>query len=100
MTVDLNWISPMRRRDVVVLGTRRALSLAAADQSLTVYDGAGRASGVRIKKNNALRDQLSYFVRRDARAIEGGTKANGRVSAEILRILELVDGDRLARCHA
>ena len=100
VTVDLNWISPMRRRDVVVLGTRRALSLAAADQSLTVYDGAGRASGVRIKKNNALRDQLSYFVRRDARAIEGGTKANGRVSAEILRILELVDGDRLARCHA
>lgn len=100
VAVDLNWISPLRRRDVVVLGTRRALSLAAADQILTVYDGAGRASGVRLKKNNALRDQLKYFVRRDARAIEGGTKANGRVSAEILKILELVDGDRLARCHA
>lgn len=100
VSVDCNWISPMRRRDVAVLGTRGALHLAAADQALTAYDLRGRASRVRVEKNNTLRDQLAYFVRASAGAIEGGRKANGRAAAEVLGVLELVDGGGLTRCHA
>lgn len=93
--VDLNWLSSLRRRDVIVFGTEKTMALAAVDQALTLYDERGRARKIRLKKNNALRDQLSYFLTEKARIIEEGEKANGRIAVEVMRTLERIDGTKL-----
>lgn len=95
--IDCSWISPVRRRDIAVFGSKKTLILAAVMQRLQVYDNAtGHAKVVKIESNNTIRDQLRYFVARGAAAIEEGDKANGRAAAQVLQTLEKADGAALA----
>lgn len=91
--IDTSWISPVRKRDVTVFGSKKTLVLAAVAQQMSVYDNAtGRAKTVKINPNNTIRDQLRYFVTLDRDAIENGDKANGRNAVQVLKTLEAAGG--------
>lgn len=91
--IDCSWISPVRRRDVTVFGSKKTLVLAAVTQQMSVYDNAtGRAKAAKIEPNNTIRDQLRYFVTSDRDAIENGDKANGRNAVQVIQTLEMGGG--------
>lgn len=98
VSIDCSWISPVRRRDVAVFGTKKTLILAAVSQQISVYDNAtGHARVAKIEPNNTIRDQLRYFVETDRDSIEKGGKANGRNAVEVIKTLE---AGRIARAGA
>lgn len=98
--IDCSYISPVRRRDVAVFGSKKTLVLAAVAQQLQIYDNAtGHSKVYKIEPNNTIRDQLAYFVSQDADSIEKGDKANGANAVEVLRTLERADGSALTRAR-
>lgn len=95
VSADLSFAAP-RRREALVLGSRRSVRVQCVTQEMEVFDGE-RGRRLKHEANNTIRDQLRYFTGRTRRAILAGDRAGGPTALRVLETACKVDGRRLVR---
>lgn len=95
VSADLSFAAP-RRREALVLGSRRSARVQCVSQQIEVFDGE-RGRHLKHEANNTIRDQLRYFTGRTQRAILAGDRADGPTALRVLETACKVDRRRLVR---
>ena len=91
--MDLSWITPIRKRLITVIGSKKTVQLECATQRIKRFNNkSGKSSELKITPNNTLKDELTYFLLSDTKKLMmSNNMPNGKVSAKIIRIIELID---------
>jgi predicted dehydrogenase len=89
INVELSWIDPTKRREMMIIGSDKSARIDCLDQKVTVIENSTRSeTALDIFPNNTLYDELKHFldVVKDGRVSE---KVSGHIGREIIRLLEL-----------
>ena len=89
INVDLSWINPIKRREMLIIGSDKSARIDCLDQKVTIIENATRSeTQIGVFPNNTLYDELKHFLDavKDGRSSD---KVSGQVGREIIRLLEL-----------
>lgn len=59
--VEINWLFPDKKRDILIAGLNRTAKINCLDQSIMVYE-SGYPYKIDVERNNTLGDELSHFI--------------------------------------
>lgn len=84
--IHLSWLSPIRRRTMEIVGSKRSAIVECVKQEIKVYENDGKVRQLNVEPNNTIRDEIINFIN----AIKTGR--NNFNSAIIgLRTVELIE---------
>lgn len=83
---ELSWVSPIKKREIFLVGKKRSVRVECADQRIFVYDKTTKE--LKVKRNNTIRDELIHFL--DCIYGNKKPKTDGRMGFKIIKVLEYV----------
>jgi len=84
--IHLSWLSPIRRRILEIVGSKRTALVECVKQEIRIYEGNNKERLLEIEVNNTIRDEALNFIR----AIETG-KNNFNSSIVGARCVEMIE---------
>ena len=85
--VELSWLQPGKKREVVVVGSERAATIDCLSQSVSIHENIdGDAFQLLLTCNNTILDEVSHFA--ESIAINKNGRNSGYVGARNVAILE------------
>lgn len=61
-TYHVSWLSPIRKREIEIVGSKRSAHIDAVEQTIKVFAEGGKNTEVRVRKNNTIREEELNFI--------------------------------------
>lgn len=89
-TIDLSWITPLRRRIMTIIGSEKTLEIKCVDQKIRLIDNVTEKSrDIHIVPNNSMQDELNYFLSCSKKELmKKNNKPNGLVGVNVIEMVE------------
>jgi len=90
--IDLSWITPIRKRLLTIIGSKKTIQLDCSTQQIKQFNNKLLTdSEIKITSNNTLQDELNYFLTSKFKDLMFNDEIpNGKVSSKILKTIELI----------
>ena len=63
VNIELSWLNPIRKREMVVIGSKKTLQVDCVNQKIFLIDNISKnKKEIPITPNNTIRDELEYFI--------------------------------------
>jgi len=63
INIELSWLNPIRKREMVVIGSKKTLQVDCVNQKIFLIDNISKnKKEIPITPNNTIRDELEYFI--------------------------------------
>ena len=63
INVDLNWLNPIRKREMVIIGDKNTLKIECVDQKISLIENNSKnIKQIFVEPNNTIRDELEFFI--------------------------------------
>ena len=63
VNIELSWINPIRKREMIILSNDNTLKVQCVDQNITLINNNSKnKEEIKIKPNNTIRDELEFFI--------------------------------------
>jgi predicted dehydrogenase len=59
--IFLSWVSPQRKRELELIGSKKGITADCVKQTATIYDGF-EAQSINVDPNNTIRDEILNFI--------------------------------------
>jgi predicted dehydrogenase len=85
--VELSWLQPGKKREVIVVGSERSMVVDCLNQTVGVYENAdGDKFALQTTANNTILDELAHFA--SSVSINKNGRNSGSVGAKNVAVLE------------
>ena len=63
INIELNWLNPIRKREMIIIGDENTLKVQCVDQKISLIDNSSKnEETVSVVLNNTIRDELEFFI--------------------------------------
>ena len=63
INIELNWLNPIRKREMIIIGDENTLKVQCVDQKISLIDNSSKnEETVSVLLNNTIRDELEFFI--------------------------------------
>jgi len=89
VNIELSWLNPIRKREMIVIGSEKTLQVDCVSQKITLIDNTSKnIEEIPILSNNTIRDELEFFINSSrTNQIISTPYPNGSVAKRILEIV-------------
>jgi UDP-N-acetylglucosamine 3-dehydrogenase len=85
--VELSWLQPGKKREVIIVGSERAVTVDCLSQSVNIYENTdGDAFPLPLTPNNTILDEVGHFA--ESISIHKNGRNSGSIGARNVAILE------------
>jgi UDP-N-acetylglucosamine 3-dehydrogenase len=85
--VELSWLQPGKKREVIVVGSERAATIDCLSQSVGIYENVdGDSFPLQLTANNTLLDEIAHYA--ESVAIGKNGRNSGSIGAHNVAVLE------------
>ena len=85
--VELSWVSPIKKREIFLIGKNKSAKVECANQRIFVYDKKNMRE-LKIERNNTIRDELTHFL--DCIYNNKKPRTDGEMGFKIIKVLEFI----------
>jgi len=90
--IELNWLSPVKTREVSVMGSKRFAKIDCLTQEIEVFEN-GHFYNIPVTRNNTIEAELEHFIKciRNNHTLNNGylNQNSGLLGANVVRLLEV-----------
>lgn len=86
LSFHFSWLSPIRRRQMEIIGSKRSALVEMVDQKITLYNLDGTSESVAVEQNNTIHDEILNFV--DCIKTGKNLQNNAAVGAKVIEVIE------------
>ena len=89
INIELSWLNPIRKREMVVIGSKKTLQVDCVNQKIFLIDNISKnKKEIPITPNNTIRDELEYFINSSEKNQSiSSPYPNGSIAKHILEII-------------
>ena len=89
INIELSWLNPIRKREMVVIGSKKTLQVDCVNQKIFLIDNISKnKKEISITPNNTIRDELEYFINSSEKNQSiSSPYPNGSIAKHILEII-------------
>ena len=63
VNIELSWLNPLRKREMIVIGSEKTLQVDCVNQKISLIDNISKdIEEIPITSNNTIRDELEFFI--------------------------------------
>ena len=89
INIELSWINPIRKREMIILSDNHTLKVQCVDQNLTLINNNSKnKEEIKIKSNNTIRDELEFFINScETKQMISTPYPNSQIGKNILKVV-------------
>ena len=89
VNIELSWLNPIRKREMVVIGSEKTLQVDCVNQKISLIDNITKdIEEIPITANNTIRDELEFFINSSKKNQSiSAPYPNGSIAKHILEII-------------
>ena len=89
VNIELSWLNPIRKREMVVIGSEKTLQVDCVNQKISLIDNITKdIEEIPITANNTIRDELEFFINSSKKnQYISAPYPNGSIAKHILEII-------------
>ena len=89
INIELSWLNPIRKREMVIIGSKKTLQVDCVNQKIFLIDNISKnKKEIPITPNNTIRDELEYFINSSEKNQSiSSPYPNGSIAKHILEII-------------
>ena len=89
INIELSWLNPIRKREMVVIGSKKTLQVDCVNQKIFLIDNISKnKKEISVTPNNTIRDELEYFINSSEKNQSiSSPYPNGSIAKHILEII-------------
>ncbi len=77
---------------MTMIGNEKTMLVMCVDQKINLIDNlTEKSQEIDVVQNNTLQDELKYFLTCGIKELEGREKPNGKIGAEVIKMIEKAD---------
>lgn len=89
VNIELSWLNPIRKREMIVIGSEKTLQVDCVNQKISLIDNISKdIEEIPITANNTIRDELEFFINSSKKnQYISAPYPNGSIAKHILEIV-------------
>ena len=89
VNIELSWLNPIRKREMVVIGSEKTLQVDCVNQKISLIDNITKnIQEIPVIVNNTIRDELEFFINSSKKNQDiSAPYPNGSIAKHVLEII-------------
>ena len=89
VNIELSWLNPLRKREMIVIGSEKTLQVDCVNQKISLIDNITKdIEEIPITANNTIRDELEFFINSSKKnQYISAPYPNGSIAKHVLEIV-------------